>query len=120
MLICCAVLVLRVLVPSGFMIGAEQGRVTVTLCSGTMEIPSTVSVPMKRDGGTTDLGHSSQHAMPCPYGGLAFPALHVVDPIQLALLTAFILATGLVGIALQARDAPVYLRPPLRGPPARL
>ena len=119
-LLCCAVLALKVVVPAGFMVSADDGRITVKLCSGTVGAPAELLIPVKRDSGMPDTQHREQHAVPCPYASLAFSALNAVDPIQLARLVAFILAVGLVGMALPSREQPVYLRPPLRGPPARL
>jgi len=58
--------------------------------------------------------------MPCAFAGLSAAMTGPVDPIQIAALIAFILAVGLVSTALPAPCRRVYLRPPLRGPPARL
>ncbi|MET3473525.1 hypothetical protein ABIC78_004077 [Novosphingobium sp. 1529] len=119
-LICCAVLALRLLVPSGYMVEAGGSRITISICNGVASAPMSVSLPLKHDGGTQDSPQHSEHAMPCPYGSLAHAALPAADPIQLAQLLVFILAVAWLGLALPARSAPTYIRPPLRGPPIYL
>lgn len=115
-LICCAVLALRLLVPSGYMVEAGGSRITISICNGVASAPMSVSLPLKHDGGT----QHGEHAMPCPYGNLGHAALPAVDPIQLAQLLVFILAVAWLGHVLPARPARPHVRPPLRGPPIHL
>ena len=119
-LICCAVLALRLLLPSGYMVEAGGSRITISICNGVASAPMSVSLPLKHDGGTQDSPQQGEHVMPCPYGSLAHAALPAVDPIQLAQLLVFILALGWLGHVLPTRSAPTYIRPPLRGPPIYL
>lgn len=118
-LICVVAMLLKLLVPSGYMLAADHGRITMAICSGVASSPITISMPMRHDdSGGKD--HHGRDEMPCPYGSLAFPALQAVDPIQLALLMAFILAVGVVVIAPAPRASSAFLQPPPRGPPASL
>ena len=119
-LICCAVLALKLLVPTGYMVGQGQGHITISICSGMISAPVEMSVPLKQGGGSPDAEHHGDHAVPCPYGSLAFPALPAADPIQLEHLLIFIFATALAAGVLPAHALPAYLRPPLRGPPLHL
>lgn len=122
MLICAATLLLKMLVPTGYMIDSVSGSITITICSGTGPATMTMEMPgmhgdMPGHGKSTDHGKAE---MPCAFSGLSAAALGATDPIQLAALIAFVLALGLVAIILPAPSRPAHLRPPLRGPPAYL
>lgn len=128
-LICAAALLLKLIVPTGYMVGAVDGRVAMMLCPGTQTMAVTPDAPMAMVGhamaarhpvdhppGHSDSGHGRE--MPCAFAGLAAPLLDSIDPIQLAALIAFVMAVGLaVRVLAHPVDAP-RLRPPLRGPPA--
>ncbi|WP_428968505.1 hypothetical protein ACQR50_12065 [Sphingomonas sp. Xoc002] len=129
-LICTAALLLKLLIPAGYMIGQVDGRAAIILCPGRAPAP----VPMAHDGAMAmahaamsharsehGSGHSGQdhgRDMPCAFAGLTAPGLAATDPIQLALLIAFVMAIGLAMPVLPRPVAAPYLRPPLRGPPA--
>lgn len=130
-LLLAAALLLKLLVPTGYMIDASGGRLAVIVCPGVVPAPAAAhqqmagghqmamadhGAPMKHDGS----GGHGQVEMPCAFAGLSAAALGAVDPIQLAALIAFVLAMGVVAVVLPAVVPPVYLRPPLRGPPAFL
>ncbi|MEH3120367.1 MAG: hypothetical protein PGN16_00070 [Sphingomonas phyllosphaerae] len=122
-LICAATLLLKLLVPTGYMIDADHGRIAITICPGT--VPAAMTMQMHGDtaGHGAEHGQSSDHGkagMPCAFAGLSAAALGAADQIQLAALIAFVLSAGLAGRTLPPASARVYLRPPLRGPPARL
>ena len=118
-LICAAALLLKLLVPTGYMIGSSQGSITVMICSGTAPRTMTIELP-GMDQSTPDHGKKDhgRAEMPCAFTGLSAAALGAIDPIQLAGLIAFAMAAGLAGITPPAAAPPAYLRPPLRGPPA--
>lgn len=121
-LICAATLLLKLLVPTGYMIDNDHGRIAIDICSGTTPATMTMEMPGMH-GDMPDHGKSKDHGkaeMPCAFSGLSAAALGAIDPIQLAALIAFILALGLVVTVLPAPSRPAYLRPPLRGPPAYL
>ena len=118
-LLCAATLMLKLLVPTGYMIDSNHGRMTITICSGTG--PATIATEMH--GGMADHGKSKDHGkaeMPCAFSGLSAAMTGAIDPIQFIALIAFVLALGLVATILPAPSRPAYLRPPLRGPPAYL
>jgi hypothetical protein len=119
-LIVAAALALKLLVPAGYMVGSEGGRVTVSICSGTG--PSTMVVELPEVG--DEAGHGKDHGdggkeMPCVFSGLSAPALAATDPIQLAALIAFVLAIGLLPSAPPLPTRAAHLRPPSHGPPVR-
>jgi len=122
MLICTATLLLKLLVPSGYMIDSDGGRIAITICSGTVPSPAAREMP-RAHGAMPDHGKSEDHGkaqMPCAFSGLSAAALGSVDPVQLAAFIAFIMAIGLAGARLLPPQEAAYLRPPLRGPPASL
>jgi hypothetical protein len=121
-LICAATLLLKLLVPTGYMIDIEHGRMTFTICSGTAPRTMTMEMPVMH-GNMPDHGKSKDHGkaeMPCAFAGLSAAMLGSIDPVQLAALIAFILAIGMSPIVLPTPARRTYLRPPLRGPPAYL
>jgi hypothetical protein len=121
-LICAATLLLKLLVPTGYMIASDHGRLAITICPGTAPVAMTTGMPGMH-GDMPDHGKSKDHGkaeMPCAFSGLSAAALGAIDPIQLAALIAFVMATGFVGVVLPALSPLPYLRPPLRGPPASL
>lgn len=122
MLICAATLLLKLLVPTGYMIDGDNGYFTITICSGTA--PRTITMDMPgMHGDMADHGKSKDHGkaeMPCAFSGLSAAITGAIDPIQLAALIAFVMVIGLVGLLSPAPSRRSYLRPPLRGPPASL
>lgn len=127
-LICAATLLLKLLVPAGYMVDSSQGRIATTLCSGaapaamTMEMAALYEA-MDEHRKLGDHGKPGDHdkaQMPCAFAGLSAAMTGPVDPIQLAALIAFVMAAGLAANLPRAPAFPPYLRPPLRGPPAYL
>jgi hypothetical protein len=121
-LICAAALLLKLLVPTGYMIESSHGRLTITVCSGS--VPATAATEMPgmdrsmpdhgKDHGKNDHGKAE---MPCAFSGLSAAALGAIDPIQLAILIAFVTAGGLFVVVSPVPSNATWLRPPLRGPP---
>jgi hypothetical protein len=121
-LVCAAALLLKLLVPAGYMIGSEHGRITIELCSGVAPKSTTMAMPGMH-GDMLDHGKSKEHGkaeMPCAFAGLSAASLGAIDPIQFITLIAFIMSVGLSPGVLLAIVRRSYLRPPLRGPPAVL
>ena len=121
-LVCAATLLLKLLVPAGYMIGSEHGRITIELCSGVAPRAVTITMPGMH-GDMPDHGKSQDHGKaetPCAFAGLSTASLGAIDPIQLVILIAFVMAVGLSPAVLPAVIRRGYLRPPLRGPPAVL
>ncbi|WP_244501517.1 hypothetical protein [Sphingomonas gellani] len=116
-LICAATLLLKLLVPTGYMIATDHGRIAMTVCSGMAPAEDAASM----HGGMPDHDRPRGHDkpdMPCAFAGLSAAALDAVDPIQLVAFLAFVMAIALHGAPLPAPVGRTHLRPPLRGPPA--
>ena len=119
-MLACA-LVMKILVPAGFMPVVSGGHVTIEICGGIAPA-QTVMAPIMAITMTGMAHHSGksdhqEREMPCAFSGLSAPSLAAVDPVLLAIAIAFI-----VGLVRHVRTAvPIaaqpYLRPPLRGPP---
>jgi hypothetical protein len=127
--IVCALL-MRAIVPVGFMPMATANGIELVLCSG-MAQPSDITtapaasammpgmthhaMPARADG-----GHQipAKPEAPCAFAGLTAPSLSGADIVLLAIAFASIVAAALF----QRPDALIrprpFLRPPLRGPPA--
>ena len=130
-LLCAATLLLKLLVPAGYMIGSEQGRITIALCSGVAppammmampEVATTMAMPdmhadMPHHGKSQDHGKAE---MPCAFAGLSAASLGAIDPVQLVALILFVMTVGLSPSVLPTILRQCHLRPPLRGPPAAL
>lgn len=104
------------------MIDNDHGRIVITICSGTGPVKMVMDVPGLH-GDMADHGKSKDHGkgeMPCVFSGLSAATTGAIDPIQLAALLVFVLAAGLAVTILPGLLRCAYLRPPLRGPPARL
>lgn len=122
-LICAAALLLKLLVPTGYMIGNASGYVAISICSGFGPATTMMMDMPGMRGDMPDHGKSNDHGkaeLPCAFAGLSAAMTDAIDPIQLAALIVFILALGLVARILPAPSQSPYLRPPLRGPPAYL
>lgn len=130
-LICAAALLVKLIVPAGFMVGQVDGHAAIILCPGSGPVPPALVArheAMAMPGQAAmhhGMGDHPDHSddthgrdMPCAFAGLAAPGLAAVDPIQLALLLVFILALGVAQATTPPPCAAPYLRPPLRGPPS--
>lgn len=111
-MILAATLLLRVLVPAGFMPVVEQGRVTLAQCSGYGPV---VAKPMHHRGHHMP---APQTQSPCAFADLALPVLGGVNPLLLAEALAYIAILALLLVVIAAPRSPARLRPPLRAPPA--
>lgn len=119
-LIGAAALLMKLLIPAGYMIDDSHGRLTIALCSGTTAGAVTMAMP-GMDHATPAHGKSTGHGkaeLPCAFSGLSAAALGAIDPVQIAALIAFVMAAGPTDVASPVSIASAYLRPPLRGPPA--
>ncbi|MET0250691.1 MAG: DUF2946 family protein [Novosphingobium sp.] len=118
-LILLAALMMRVLVPVGFMPVIDHGAVTIILCPSAVPQVQTHGMEMPGSAHHSDGKHSGKSEAPCVFSGLSAPALSGADAVLLvaALLFAMMVATRTPDRRPFAR-AP-RLRPPLRGPPVR-
>ncbi|WP_341207426.1 hypothetical protein [uncultured Sphingomonas sp.] len=121
-LICVATLLLRLLVPGGYMIDRVSGHFTITICSG-IAAPAAATAMPGMHGDMPDHGKKDDRGkvdMPCAFSGLSAAALSATDPLQLAALIVFVMGTGFARRLPPPEPARAHLRPPLRGPPAAL
>ena len=120
-LLCVAALLLKLMVPSGYMIASHSGHLTVEVCSGMAAPPVKMAMPhampMPGHGKPHDGAKPDQ---PCAFAGLSAAALGAVDAVLLAALIAFVMALAFAPATLPPPLRRVRLRPPLRGPPATL
>lgn len=122
-LILAAALVLRVLVPPGFMPMVEQGRISIVICpdggpqTAQGASPAMAHGPMTHGERKAPEDEHGKAEPSCVFTGLAAPALAGTDPLLRAAAILFILLLAVrtperVPVRLALR-----LRPPLRGPP---
>lgn len=106
---------MKALLPGGYMPAA--GKVlTVAICADASGGALTQQIVLPADGKTGAHGKSEGS---CPYASLAMAGVAGADAAWLALALAFILALRFAPLP-PARAARIsFLRPPLRGPPAR-
>lgn len=122
-------LFLRVLVPPGYMLASGADGPALTLCP--QGFPGTAAKSSHHPAAHAATGHDAasedgrdhpahdQTSRPCPYAVLTLAPLAAADPVLLATAVAFVLAAGFAARpAVIVRDR-AFLRPPLRGPPAR-
>lgn len=115
-------LLVRIVVPAGYMPTFTGDTITVELCSGYGPMNMTMARhDMAAMSGMPDRQDKpSEHGkgeMPCGFSGLLAHSLAGTDPILLTLAIAFIVASGFVIVAPSTVTLPNFLRPQLRGPP---
>jgi hypothetical protein len=110
-------LAMKLLVPAGFMPTFSDGRIVVSICSGTGPTTMVMTIPGLEHGKSKD-GHQGKAEQPCAFAGLSAPSLAAADPMLLAIAIAFAMALALQPITASIIRARPHLRPPLRGPPA--
>ena len=112
-----AALCMKLLVPTGYMIGHGTQTLTVLMCndaSGAQAVRQ-MTIPVKDSGSESG---SAQGKSECPYASLSMAATSGADLALLALALVYILALGFAPAAILPRARDHHLRPPLRGPPA--
>lgn len=111
-------LMMKIVMPSGFMPTVSNGQIVVSICSGTGPMTMVMTIPGLEHGKSDSDGHHGKAEQPCAFSGLSAPSLAAAGPILLAAAILFVLTLGTRSLVLRASTAPPYLRPPLRGPPA--
>lgn len=116
-LVVLAALCMKIVVPTGFMIGQGANVLTVEICADASgdHLTKQIVIPMK-DGGEKSGGKQSKGE--CPFSSLSMGSLAGTDVALLALALAFILALGFAPVRYSRLKDASFLRPPLRGPPA--
>ena len=136
-----ATLLMKLLVPAGFMPVVANGTIGMVFCGGVASAPKAVTMGvaagvtmtaampgMTHDQDSVGASHGSGHQegsehqgkeMPCAFAGLSAPSLAAADPLLLALAIAFIIAVVFRRGTASIIRPRAFLRPPLRGPPLR-
>ena len=109
-----AALLVKLLVPAGYMPVFNGKTLTVAMCNGSG--PVTVTIPMSGD----HEGKQGQQGadQPCAFSSLAGQSLAAADPVLLAAALVFAFVLALFALQLPPLRRDDHLRPPLRGPPA--
>lgn len=118
-------LLLKVIVPSGYMLDTSGGSLGLVVCSGMTPTPAAAKPAGAMHGMAHHSGHESKKdgqtaEQPCAFAGLNAASMAAADPMLLALAIAFIVAIVFRHVARKHVRARAHLRPPLRGPPILL
>lgn len=120
-LLIAAALCMKALVPAGYMVGGVDRVLTVEICAGSQigKLTQQIVIPgdAQSHGGASDHGKSDGT---CAFSALSFASLSAADPAILAIALIFIMAMGFAPFAAPRVRRQSHLRPPLRGPPARV
>lgn len=113
MLLIAAALVIKAVVPTGYMIGSQGKALTILVCGDASgdHLAKQITISGKSEG-------TAKPAETCPYASLSFASLDAGLPAFVALAIAFLLLLGFAPIRIPALAGLPYIRPPLRGPPA--
>jgi hypothetical protein len=108
---------MKIIVPTGFMIGQNSKVLTVQLCTDGLGHAVTAKIAISMKGEPSD-SSGKQGKGECPFASLSMASMTGADPALLALALAFIMALGFAPTQTSHPKRVSYLRPPLRGPPA--
>jgi hypothetical protein len=111
-----AALLIKVLVPAGFMPGTANGMMLIQLCTG--QGAQTVMMEIPGKAGDHEQDNHKKADMPCAFAGLSTPSLAATDPVLLAIALAFIIVSAFRVTPTRTLERGIYLRPPSQGPPA--
>ena len=112
-----AALCMKIVVPTGFMIGQNSKVLTVEICNDAVGNHAVKQLVISEKDGGSESGQK-QGKGECPFASLSMASMTGADTSLLALALAFILALGLAPAHIALPKRVSYLRPPLRGPPA--
>lgn len=117
-------LLARIVVPAGYMPVTSGHMATIQLCSGfgTVMVGAAGGQTRASAGMTDHMPPKDAHggrAVACGFGGLASSVLAADDMIVIVPALAFVGVRLLIRPARVAVQDRAYVRPPLRGPPAR-
>jgi hypothetical protein len=116
-LVVMAALCMKIVSPTGFMIGQNSKVLTVQICDEAFGNHTLKHLVIPMEDGGSESGHK-QGKGECPFASLSMASMAGADPSLLALALAFILALAFAPARIPAPKRASYLRPPLRGPPA--
>lgn len=117
-LLFCALL-LRALIPAGFMIGtAASGAPALVICPGVEEAPAVHHMAMHGQMPAHHHDPATHHEAPCPFGALAAPALPPEPPVVALPATPSVQVAPLVPLHTAQVPSLAAPPPPATGPPA--
>jgi hypothetical protein len=111
-----AALLLRFMVPAGFMIGTASGAPGLVLCPG-VEAPAPV-MTMRAHHHAPTHDPAKHREAPCPFAALAAPALPPAPPAFVPPPAQRVAAAPIPSLAAQAAPRLAAPPPPATGPPA--
>ena len=118
MLVALALLV-RALVPAGYMVAPSTLTLDVQICSDVQGGHASMQIVVPRSDDKQDRsGKQNQKNQPCAFSALTMASLAGADDLLLAQAIAFILITSTLLVASLACLPFAHQRPPLRGPPS--
>lgn len=106
-------LVIKAVVPTGYMIGSQGKALTILVCGDVSgdHLTKQITVPGKAES-------QAKTSETCPYASLSFASLDADLPVFVALAIAFLLLLGFAPVRIPKLASLTHIRPPLRGPPA--
>lgn len=112
-------LVMKALIPAGYMLGAQAKVLTVEICADASGAKIMRDIVVSHNGKPGETrGSQIKGDGACAFSALSMASLGGADAALLALALAFILALGFAPLPVAAIGRLTRLRPPLRGPPA--
>ena len=115
-IILASALLVRVIVPAGYMPERHGDRVVIAICGGTATMAMTVTGE-SHHGHHGDDGAGRTAVSPCAFADLAMPWLGGADAALLVAALAFAMTRALLPARVPPHASPRRLRPPLRAPP---
>jgi hypothetical protein len=111
-------LCMKIMVPSGFMVGMGAESLSITICDGRGP-EQTRQINLPQSGHSHDNpAEQGKMSDACPYAALGMAALSGTPAMLLVVALAFIMARGTWPPVVPQPALRFFLRPPLRGPPA--
>ena len=112
-----AALCMKALMPAGFMVEARPSAVSIAICGESSGVQLGRAVAL-RDKFPASSGSHGAADQTCPFAALGMAALGSGDSPFLVLAVVFALALVFLPARREAAGRVVWLRPPLRAPPA--
>jgi hypothetical protein len=113
-------LFIKALVPAGYMIGQRSMTLSVEICADGTGQTGIRQIDIPLEGLAVPAADHSKQNGHCAFSSLGHDAVSGADPLLIAGALLFILTRGFAAIVQAPRQRVAYLRPPLRGPPARI
>lgn len=111
-------LVMKALIPAGYMLGEQAKVLTVEICADASGARITRDIVVSHHGKPGETrGNQTKSDATCAFSALSMGSLGGTDPALLALALAFILTLGFAPLPVAAIRRLARLLPPLRGPP---